>query len=274
LDPKSITVGKRIRRDLDAGIAALAASIREVGQLQPVVVDEKNNLIAGARRLRACELLERDVDAVVAEDVTDAIKRLKAERDENTCRLDFTPEEAVECGRAIEKLEAPKAKGRQKAGTGANGSGGRGHKKPSGKLPEGLETREAAASAVGMSPRTYDKAKAVVEAAERDPALRPIVEEMNRSGKVDPAYQEVARRSAAKGLPGGLTVKSEVERSPSFRWTKLLTKVAGFARSVTEHGSFRTLARRWNAEARREALERLKEMRRRINEWIKELEEI
>jgi hypothetical protein len=52
-----------------------------------------------------------------------------------------------------------------------------------------------------MSATNLEKAEAVVEAAAADPALAPIAEEMDRTGKVDPAYrkgvraQEVARRS-------------------------------------------------------------------------------
>ena len=93
LSPSLIKVGKRVRRDIDKNIHSLERSIRDLGQLQPILVDEDNNLIAGARRLRVCELLEIDVIAVVPDSLDDAIKRLKAERDENQCREGFTPEE-------------------------------------------------------------------------------------------------------------------------------------------------------------------------------------
>ena len=42
----------------------------------------------------------------------DTLKQLRAERDENTCRKDFTPSEAVAIGKAIEDLEKPKARER------------------------------------------------------------------------------------------------------------------------------------------------------------------
>jgi hypothetical protein len=68
----------------------------------------------------------------------------------------------VAIGKAIEELEKPKAKERQKAGKSADGhAGGRGKRKdkPSGKLPDGLsgQTRDKVAEAVGMSGRTYEK---------------------------------------------------------------------------------------------------------------------
>jgi ParB-like nuclease domain len=51
-----IKVGKRHRRDM-GDIAALAESIEDIGLLHPITVDEKNRLLAGARRLAACKLL-------------------------------------------------------------------------------------------------------------------------------------------------------------------------------------------------------------------------
>ena len=48
---------------------------------------------------------------------------------------------------------------------------------------------EKVAKAVGVSAPTYVKAKAVVEAAEQDPAKAPLVEEMDRTGKDDEVGQ-------------------------------------------------------------------------------------
>jgi hypothetical protein len=45
----------------------------------------------------------------------EAVQRLKAERDENVCRVDFNPEEAVGMGEAIEAVERPKAQERVQA---------------------------------------------------------------------------------------------------------------------------------------------------------------
>jgi len=68
----------------------------------------------------------------------------------------------VALGLALEAIERPKAAQREKSGKGAGGSGGRGKKKPSGKLPQGLgDTRDAVGRAVGLSGKTYERAKAV-----------------------------------------------------------------------------------------------------------------
>jgi hypothetical protein len=128
----------------------------------------------------------------VVKDLDDALKLLTAERDENTCRKDFTPSEALSVGAALEALEGRLARQQQQTGKSADGkAGGRGRKKkPSGESPEGLrskrETSAKAAKAVGMSRSKYEKAKAVKKAAEEDPErMGDLVEQMDRTGNVN-----------------------------------------------------------------------------------------
>jgi len=52
----SIRVGQRHRRDL-GDIAEFAASIADIGLINPITVDETGQLLAGARRLAACKWL-------------------------------------------------------------------------------------------------------------------------------------------------------------------------------------------------------------------------
>jgi ParB family chromosome partitioning protein len=203
-----IMVGDRHRKEL-GDIAALAKSIAALGMLQPVVVRRialengchKYRLVAGSRRLAAArELKWATVPAHVVDNLDDAAAALRAERDENTCRKDFTPSEAVAIGRALEELEKPKAAARKKASQAKPGQkvGTSKGKQGASKLdaPSGTakgRSDEKAARAVGMGKDTYRKAKAVVEAAEDNPDLAPVVEDMDRSGKVDPAYQTVVQ---------------------------------------------------------------------------------
>jgi len=80
-----------------------------------------------------------------------------AERDENTCRKDLLPTEAVALGAAIEAVESKAAKQRQAV---AGPSTGKGKKRSAcGKLPQAVKgkTREKVAAAVGMKARTYEK---------------------------------------------------------------------------------------------------------------------
>jgi DNA modification methylase len=196
---EDIDCGDRVRKDL-GDINALATSIREVGLLQPVVVDSAGKLIAGRRRLEACKQLGMEfIETVVASSVDSLLKHAQAESDENTCRKDFTPEEAVRMGKRIEgaitamnKEAMKKSPGRPKKGA---------EKPPAncGKFSDGErhanETSSQVASTVGMKPRSYEKAKAVVESGNQE-----AIDQMNKTGKVDPAFRAIKRDEKKKEL--------------------------------------------------------------------------
>jgi ParB family chromosome partitioning protein len=65
-----IKVGDRIRRDL-GDIGALGRNIARLGLLMPIAVTPDGRLLAGLRRLRACQGLGwRSIAVVVVEPVT------------------------------------------------------------------------------------------------------------------------------------------------------------------------------------------------------------
>jgi N6-adenosine-specific RNA methylase IME4 len=179
-----IIVGKRHRRDL-GDIAGLAASMAEPGLLQPIVIRPDGTLIAGERRLRAAELLGwRKIPVTVVD--LDAV--VKGEYAENAYRKNFLPSEIDSIRRDMEPLEKAAAKERMLAG------------RPSGKFPEG-QTRDKIAAFAGTSGRTLDKIKHVMDAAEKDPKrFGPLVEEMDRTGKVDWVYSKVRRADRLERL--------------------------------------------------------------------------
>lgn len=194
----AIKVNGRHRQNL-GDLTDLRESIAARGLLHPVVVTETGDLIAGQRRLEACRQLGwEEIPVTVAGNLTDATDLLLAERDENTCRLDMAPSEKVALGRALEELERPRAKARQRASGESYGKGSGESPEP---IPGRSETRDVVGLAVGMSGFTYHRAKKVVEAAESgDPIAAAAVEEMDRSGKVNPAYR--------KAIKGETTTKS------------------------------------------------------------------
>jgi ParB family chromosome partitioning protein len=196
-----IIVGDRHRIDL-GDIDALAASIDDVGLLHPIVVNTANRLIAGRRRLEAVRKLGWDeVPVHVVGGLHHALAALRAERDENTCRKEFTPSEAVAIGKALEELERPKARERKAQAAGRPRGSKKAEAVSGGNLPQQTDgkTRDKVAEAVGMSGRTYEKAKAVVDAAATEPGLQPVLEEMDRTGKVEPAYKKVKGGAGARG---------------------------------------------------------------------------
>jgi len=176
IDIAAIRVGHRHRKDM-GDIGALAASIADIGLLQPIVVTPDNRLIAGERRLRAAEELGWTEIAVRMIDI-DAV--VKGEFTENALRKDFTPSELVAIGREIERIERERARARKA------------HDGRPGKLPERQrgDSRDKIAAQLGISGRTYEKARAVVEAAESEPqSYGHLVDELDRYRGVDRAYR-------------------------------------------------------------------------------------
>jgi ParB family transcriptional regulator, chromosome partitioning protein len=101
----AVRVEDRHRSDL-GDLEGLAESLRELGQLQPIVVTSDLRLIAGGRRLAAARLLGwSEIEAKIAHDLTDAASLLRAERDENTCRKAFVPSEEYSLYEALLAFE-------------------------------------------------------------------------------------------------------------------------------------------------------------------------
>lgn len=200
-------------------IEQLAASIKEVGLLHPIVITPSGRLVAGFRRLEACRRLGRKrVPVTIATSLTDARALLVAERDENTCRLDMTPSEKVSLGRALEELERPKAAKRKADAGKANLPNASGEKFTP--LAGAGKTTDIVGAAVGMSRPTYERAKLVVEACEDEtlpPRVREIAQEardeMDRTGKVLPAHDKVAPLIGKKPARGGVTRDGSGTRS-------------------------------------------------------------
>ena len=245
IEIKSIDTRGRTRKNL-GDIDALAHSIGHRGLLHPIVVNSRYQLVVGGRRLAAFKKLGRKtIPAIVNPSFEELAAILQAERDENTCRKDFTPTEAVELAQKIKPLLEKEAKERQESGKSSDGqAGGRGRKKPPSDSDEGLadesnedqpnkpsrnfrtglqpsgRTADAIAAAVGMSGRTLEKAEAVVDAAKEDPEqFGDLPKQMDETGKVDGAYREMRRRQSPP--------KPEPRYPLSDAYTKVLNDIVG-----------------------------------------------
>jgi ParB family chromosome partitioning protein len=103
---EDIIVKKRIRKDM-GDIGALAESFRKYGQISPIVINRKNILIAGGRRLAAAKSLGwRTINVVIAE-TSEKLSRLELELEENIQRRDFSTDESAEAAMAIYRLQNP-----------------------------------------------------------------------------------------------------------------------------------------------------------------------
>jgi hypothetical protein len=201
-------------------LQALADSIKSIGLLHPVVLGPRNQLIAGERRIKACQLLGwKTIPATRAESMSDAIQQLCAQRDENTCRVPFTPSEAVALGEALEELERPKAAERKAHGMTAPG------RNASGNLPGASDTRDKVGAAVGMSGKTYEMAKAVVKAAEANKEFAPIVARMDETGNVAEALRKL--RAVQAGTLGEPAAPPTVKRTHAALESSVTAVMAG-----------------------------------------------
>jgi len=180
-----IKIGQRFREDI-GDIESLAQSIKEIGLLQPLVINEQNVLIVGHRRLEACKLLGWEEIPVIKLNFDDS-HALRAQIDENEMRKSYTAKERVAIGLAFEEMEKEKAKERK-------GRPGLPRSEKFSEQEEKGEALEKVARIVGWSRPTYEKAKAVVEAAESDPKKYGDLIEAMEAVSVHAAYNELVRR--------------------------------------------------------------------------------
>jgi N6-adenosine-specific RNA methylase IME4 len=175
---KDIVLGDRFRKDL-GDLKGLADSIKEVGLLQPPVVNEDNELICGARRIEAYVMAypkekEIPVTVVSLKDI------LSGEFHENSHRKQFTSTETIEIKHELEKREAAEAKKRQGQRTDLL--------EHSVQFTESWDTRDKVAGYLGMSWKTLDKLEDIVNAAKENPLQFGDLPEKIDSGKVSINY--------------------------------------------------------------------------------------
>jgi hypothetical protein len=214
-----IVVKGRARKEL-GDIDALAASIREVGLLQPIAINLGKELVAGGRRLAACRKLGwQQIPVHYVKGLSDIAILLRMERDENVCREPLKPSELVELGQRIKALESPKAEARMLSG------------QPSGcgNLPQGPagKVRDKVAEAVGVSPRTWDKMEAVAEAAEEEPETFGDLPAVMDQVSVHAAHEELRRRKPPPWrVPGN-------HSDPDHQYADLLNKFTALSAAIT-----------------------------------------
>ncbi|KKN15944.1 hypothetical protein LCGC14_0980770 [marine sediment metagenome] len=101
---EEIVVGERFRKKFE-GVDELATSIKQYGLINPIVLDDSNNLIAGERRLKACILNKmEEVDVRRFGELTDLEKK-EIELEENIQRRAFTWQEEVDAKAQLHRLK-------------------------------------------------------------------------------------------------------------------------------------------------------------------------
>lgn len=178
-----VVIGDRFRKDL-GDIGSLAASMADLGLLQPIVIDQENRLIAGHRRLEAAKQLgwtEIPVNVINLADI------VKGEVAENLIRKDFTASEIAAIKKALEPLEKAQAEERKKAGI------------PAAESDKG-RVDDKIAAVVGVSRDSLSKIETIAKAAEQDKAqYGEILEQVDRNElSINAAHQKVTGQTKPK----------------------------------------------------------------------------
>jgi ParB/Sulfiredoxin domain len=189
-----IKIGKRFRQDL-GDIQKLAQSIKEIGLLHPVVVNENKELIAGRRRIAAYEILgyeDIDVTVVNLNDIQ------KAEISENTIRKNFTFEERAIIREEYKPQLEKEAKTRQGRSS-----------------PKLGEVSDILASYFGISHGTNDKEERIWEAVKNNPEFGNYVKKIdNDKMSVHKADRLIKHEQKKQEL-----IKEMREHSQNLDWT-------------------------------------------------------
>lgn len=100
----------RVRKDI-GDLEPLQESIGAVGLINPILIDERDNLLAGYRRLCVCRNLGwQEVEVKAIELGGDDLGMLDVEIAENFFRKDFSPQEILESERRRRQILEEKRK--------------------------------------------------------------------------------------------------------------------------------------------------------------------
>jgi ParB-like chromosome segregation protein Spo0J len=248
---EDIVVGTRRRDDL-GDIQSLAGSIRQVGLLHPIIIDENNSLIAGGRRLEAYRTLKREyIEARYFGALTEDEKR-EIELEENIRRKDLT---ALERSKSIVRLAeiAGRVNEREFRVSDTRNSPGR----PS--LPD---SRRSVSERTGLDPKVIDNARTHVAATDKYPELaNPTIPQKHaltiskNLDKLPEAEREVAREGLRRNDHRALTSLAELppmpqeemkhQKSGAERWAGIVTRLSQMVMSIAQMGGPAILIRNW-----------------------------
>lgn len=159
-----VKVGQRVR-DEYGDMEALAESIKDHGLLHPIVVDSDYNLIAGCRRLLACERIGlTEIEAKVLEDISEKELRV-LELEENIRRKDLT--ELEKSKNLVELAEIKEQELKEKEYFAESAKKSRGQ-------PQKVNGLKQVAEEIGVPIKTLHDAKQHVKAVEEFPPLADL----------------------------------------------------------------------------------------------------
>jgi len=258
VDINQIKVVDRARKDL-GDLQELADSIKEIGLLQPPVITKEYVLVAGERRIRACQSLGLKQIEVRIVEFEDYLQQFKAERAENAHRKNFTFTEMMELSNKIELIEKERAKQRQGARNdilqnfaGSKAAG---------------NSRDEVAEQIGFgSGEQYRKAKFIAEHAEPE-----IIQQLNEEKiSINKAHLETkAKLDAAERKAKDAEAKAKAEQNRVQDLERKLTEAQNKEPEIIE----KTVTVEVVPEKVKDQLSKLKEEQKWYQAKIKQLNE-
>jgi N6-adenosine-specific RNA methylase IME4 len=197
-----IKIGNRLRKKV-GDVSSLAASISSNGLLHPVVIDENNELIGGARRIAAYKLLGRDM---IPYRRINSSNPMQAEYDENVERSNFALEDIAEI---YKRVQASRINHRPPTSECSPSSGSDEMKDDDNKVgnlptnntampnnslfPKGA-TDFVTGKICNRSEQTVNKIVKIVNSAKNNPQIQEIVDRIdNGKTSIDYGYKQVLR---------------------------------------------------------------------------------
>ena len=232
----SVIVKDRIRKDY-GDLTSLKESIAFNGLLHPIVVNSRMELIVGGRRLEALKQLGKDqIDVIVTDHFDEIAKALKAEGDENTCRLDLSVSEKLALADRLLPYEKAAAKERQKE------HGGTTHGRPKvtcDTLPQvtsAPKSKDRVAEAVGWSRASLERAKKIQEATtspnpDEAKFASDLMDEMEKTGKVSGSYTKLKEFQSSSVRDSGTDVVAKSLNSQT-KFDKWITGLKTIRREI------------------------------------------
>ena len=228
---KDIIIADRTRKDMGQ-IEILMRSIKDIGLMQPIGVNKKNELLFGHRRYLACKGLgwETIPCNVFEIDADDRLKPLKMERHENEIRKEMTPSEKVAIAEKIEEA----LKGRW-------GSNQHQKKEEVQNIapPSQGKSVDIASKSVGLNRETYRQAKQVVKSGNEE-----AIQRMNSGEAISKVYKETIKKVEPKPSekvlknPEPKTIEQEIEVKPkTIKITLYNNPVDGAMEFIQEAGN-------------------------------------
>jgi len=212
-------------REFMGDLSELRASIRNIGLIQPIGITVNKEFVFGSRRIKAfVEEGHTSIPAVVLHDISDAGKRLTAERDENLCRLEPKKSEYVAIAKKLKAALAPAALAR-KQGAGSQYGIGRpkeltppaGQANSTAPKPRRPSTDEKVASVLGLGETTLNEMTRTV-----DNGIPAVVEAMDNgtlstkdSAKVSNLPKEKQEEIMAEPSPKAAAKKVSIPKTKS-----------------------------------------------------------